>query len=69
MREQYMRSGEGFMLVYSITDMRSFLEMEGFYQQILRVKDKDNVPGHCRHRRMRVVDVQDQARKVSGVLA
>lgn len=44
MREQYMRTGEGFLLVYSIIDMRSFSEMEDFYQQILRVKDQDNVP-------------------------
>lgn len=44
MREQYMRSGEGFLLVYSITDMRSFQEMEKFHEQILRVKDRDHVP-------------------------
>lgn len=44
MREQYMRSGEGFMLVYSITDRNSFAEMDHFYHQILRVKDRDQVP-------------------------
>ncbi|KAH8113404.1 ras-1 [Phellopilus nigrolimitatus] len=44
MREQYMRSGEGFLLVYSITSRSSFEEMGGFYEQILRVKDKDDVP-------------------------
>ncbi|KAL5488136.1 RAS1 [Sanghuangporus weigelae] len=44
MREQYMRSGEGFMLVYSITDRNSFAEMDQFYHQILRVKDRDYVP-------------------------
>jgi len=44
MREQYMRSGEGFLLVYSITSRNSFEEINTFYQQILRVKDHDKVP-------------------------
>lgn len=44
MREQYMRSGEGFLLVYSITSRNSFEEIATFYQQILRVKDKDYFP-------------------------
>lgn len=44
MREQYMRTGEGFLLVYSITDRQSFEEIMTFQQQILRVKDKDNFP-------------------------
>ncbi|WFD33817.1 RAS1 protein [Malassezia cuniculi] len=44
MREQYMRSGEGFLLVYSITSRNSFEEIATFYRQILRVKDKDYFP-------------------------
>ncbi|WBW74014.1 GTPase Ras1 [Schizosaccharomyces osmophilus] len=44
MREQYMRTGEGFLLVYNITSRSSFDEINTFYQQILRVKDKDNFP-------------------------
>jgi GTPase KRas len=44
MREQYMRTGEGFLLVYSITSRNSFEEINTFYQQILRVKDHDKVP-------------------------
>jgi GTPase KRas protein len=40
MREQYMRTGEGFLLVYSIIDKNSFEEIQGFHNQILRVKDK-----------------------------
>lgn len=30
MREQYMRTGEGFLLVYSITDRQSFEEIMTF---------------------------------------
>jgi len=44
MREQYMRSGEGFLLVFSVTDRLSFNEMNNFYRQILRVKDCDEFP-------------------------
>jgi GTPase KRas protein len=44
MREQYMRTGEGFLLVYSITARSSFEEINQFYQQILRVKDQDSFP-------------------------
>ncbi|CAG8558158.1 13728_t:CDS:2 [Acaulospora morrowiae] len=44
MREQYMRNGEGFLLVYSITSRNSFDEISTFHQQILRVKDKDYFP-------------------------
>ena len=36
MREQYMRTGEGFLLVYSITSRSSFDEISTFHQQILR---------------------------------
>eukprot|EP00056_Hartaetosiga_gracilis_P018465 m.10945 g.10945 ORF g.10945 m.10945 type:complete len:189 (-) comp6770_c0_seq1:240-806(-) len=44
MRDQYMREGEGFLLVYSIDQRDSFEEIEGFREQITRVKDTDNVP-------------------------
>lgn len=44
MREQYMRTGEGFLCVYSITSRNSFEEISMFHQQILRVKDKDSFP-------------------------
>lgn len=39
-----MRTGEGFLLVYSITSRNSFEEISTFHQQILRVKDKDSFP-------------------------
>ena len=44
MREQYMRSGEGFVLVYAINARPSFEEIQTFYQQILRVKDTESIP-------------------------
>ena len=44
MREQYIKSGEGFLLVYSITSRNSFEEISPLHQQILRVKDQDSWP-------------------------
>ncbi|CUM66826.1 uncharacterized protein PRCAT00004510001 [Priceomyces carsonii] len=44
MREQYMRTGEGFLLVYSITSRNSLEELQSFYEQIQRVKDSEIVP-------------------------
>ena len=40
MREQYMRKGDGFLLVYSVTDNQSWQNVHNFYTQILRVKDR-----------------------------
>jgi len=44
MRDLYMKNGQGFVLVYSITAQSSFNELEDLREQILRVKDTDNVP-------------------------
>lgn len=44
MREQYMRTGEGFLLIYAINDRGSFNEINKFHTQILRVKDRDEFP-------------------------
>ncbi|XP_055342758.1 ras-like protein 2 [Paramacrobiotus metropolitanus] len=44
MREQYMRGGEGFLLVFSVTDRTSFDEIYRFHKQILRAKDRDEFP-------------------------
>lgn len=44
MREQYMRTGEGFLLVYAINSRNSLEELSSFYEQIIRVKDDEHVP-------------------------
>lgn len=44
MREQYMRTGEGFLLIYSLTSRESYEEIVTFHDQILRVKDRDSFP-------------------------
>lgn len=44
MRDQYMRTGEGFLCVFAVNNRRSFEEIHAFRQQIKRVKDADEVP-------------------------
>ena len=44
MREQYMRGGEGFILVYSVTDKRSFQEIRRYKEMIDRVRNYETVP-------------------------
>ncbi|KAJ8309347.1 hypothetical protein KUTeg_014221 [Tegillarca granosa] len=38
MRDQYLRTGEAFVVVFSVTDQRSFEEAEAMYEWLLRVK-------------------------------
>ena len=39
-----MRDGEGFLLVYSLTQRSTFIPLEKVYEQIKRVKDTSRVP-------------------------
>merc|ERR1712088_1166277 len=72
MREQYMRSGEGFLLVFSLTDQSSFGEIYKFHKQILRVKDRDEFPmlivGNkadlSAHRQVSTADCEDMAKQL-----
>jgi len=43
-RDNYFRSGEGFLCVFSITEQESFQASTEFREQILRVKNDDNIP-------------------------
>eukprot|EP00042_Codosiga_hollandica_P034276 m.239115 g.239115 ORF g.239115 m.239115 type:complete len:132 (-) comp54363_c2_seq47:46-441(-) len=44
MREQYMRTGEGFLMVFSVADRGTFEDIAIFQKQILRVKDRETYP-------------------------
>ncbi|KAM3957789.1 ras-like protein A isoform 1-T1 [Aphomia sociella] len=43
-RDNYFRSGEGFLCVFSITEPESFDATQEFREQILRVKNDENIP-------------------------
>lgn len=44
MRELYIKSGRGFLLVYLVTDENSLKELMTLREQVLRIKDSTNVP-------------------------
>lgn len=44
MRELYIKNGQGFLLVYSVADKQSLLELLAIRDQILRIKDTASVP-------------------------
>jgi len=44
MRDLYMKNGQGFIIVYSIIAQSTFKELPDLRDQILRVKDTDQVP-------------------------
>uniref|UniRef100_A0A8C5LPL6 small monomeric GTPase n=1 Tax=Leptobrachium leishanense TaxID=445787 RepID=A0A8C5LPL6_9ANUR len=44
MRDQYMRTGEGFLCVFAINNSKSFADISIYREQIKRVKDSDDVP-------------------------
>lgn len=46
MRDLYMKNGQGFILVFSITSMVTMNDLYELREQILRVKDTDNVSWH-----------------------
>ncbi|KAI0172538.1 ras-domain-containing protein [Hypoxylon sp. FL1284] len=44
MRDLYMKTGQGFLLVFSITSSSSLAELAGLRDEIIRMKDDDSVP-------------------------
>lgn len=60
MRDLYMKNGQGFALVYSITAQSTFNDLQDLREQILRVKDTEDVSRisfflcRCLKRRSRV---------------
>uniref|UniRef100_A0A6B2LKL9 Uncharacterized protein n=1 Tax=Arcella intermedia TaxID=1963864 RepID=A0A6B2LKL9_9EUKA len=44
MRDQYMRTGQAFLFVYSVDSRNSFDALEEFREALLRAKDTEKVP-------------------------
>lgn len=49
MRDQYMRTGEGFLLVFAVNNAKSFEDISNYREQIKRVKDAEEVPMVCEY--------------------
>lgn len=64
MREQYIRVGEGFLLVCSLTDRRSLDECIKLHRDILRIKDNIDIPMLLVGNKfdLRQMDIDHQAR-------
>lgn len=63
MRDQYMRGGEGFLLVFDVSSKVSFNELQAFLNQVWQVKDSKEVPilivGNKVDLQQRAVSVED----------
>jgi len=63
LRDQWIRDGEGFLLVYSITSRSTFERVEKFRNQILRVKDSDRVPMVLVGNKCDIIDKREVSRE------
>jgi len=43
LRSQWIRSGEGFIIIYDTTNLNSVVQAELYYNEILRCKDSDGI--------------------------
>jgi len=44
MRDKYMRTGEGFLLVFAVDNAESFENIPVFWEQITRVRGREDIP-------------------------
>lgn len=44
MRDLYIKNGQGFLIVYSITSFQTFMDIKSMRDQIVRVKGTEKVP-------------------------
>ncbi|ELP91941.1 hypothetical protein EIN_400010 [Entamoeba invadens IP1] len=64
MRDLYMKTGQGFVLVYSIIAQSTYNDLEPIHEQIVRVRDSDDVPiivvgNKCDLESQRIVSKED----------
>jgi len=43
-RDNYFRSGEGFLCIFSLTSRETFEDMEDFHDQVMRVHEDESIP-------------------------
>ncbi|XP_065911874.1 ras-like protein rasG [Dysidea avara] len=65
-RDRYMRDGEGFLLVYSLTQRSTFVPLSKVYEQIKRVKDTSRVPVVLVGNKCDIADTQREVQHGEG---
>jgi len=69
MRDLYMKNGQGFVLVYSIVSPATFQDLTDLRNQIVRVKDTEDVPMVIVGNKCDLVDQRQVAREKGEELA
>lgn len=64
MRDLYIKNGQGFLVIYSVTSMQTFQDIRSMKEQIMRVKATNKVPillvgNKCDLQRQREVSAQE----------
>ena len=44
LRDQHLKEGKGFLLVFAVNDAKSFAELKQLREQIMKIKDGKRVP-------------------------
>jgi small GTP-binding protein len=65
MRDLYIKNGQGFLIVYSVTSKQSFQDIRVIRDQILKVKGTDRVPIVIAANKCDLVGVDNARREVS----
>jgi len=65
LKDQYMLTGEGFFLAYSVVDLHSFNELKVLREQILKVKNATYVPMVMVGNKLDIALKEPQKRQVS----
>ncbi|PRP89278.1 hypothetical protein PROFUN_02152 [Planoprotostelium fungivorum] len=69
LKDVYMKSGKGFVLVYSVTSESSLEEIKAVHRQLLLVKDADNVPAVLCGNKCDATDIREVSRDDGEKLA
>ena len=68
MRDQYMRTGEGFLCVFAVNNEKSFEDVNSYREQIKRVKDAEEVPMVCKYSKTGLNNLSRLQSKLSQIV-
>lgn len=68
MRDLYIKNGQGFVIVYSITSLQTFQDIKTMREQIMRVKGVDRIPMLLVGNKVDLAQTQREVNTIDGVL-